>query len=120
MPRIEHLRTPESAGAAFAASELAPVFIFKHSTACGLSASAEGEFRAFLESAPEGFGYYQVDVLEDRSASDRVEDLAQVRHESPQVLALWRSRCVWHASHGAVRAGALRKQAEDLLLARDR
>ena len=85
-----------------------------------MSASAEGEFLAFLESAPEGFGYYQVDVLEDRGASDRVEDLARVRHESPQVLALWRSRCVWHASHGRVRAGALREQADALRSSADR
>lgn len=114
MSRIEHLHTPESARSAFAASDRAPVFVFKHSTACGISARALREFRAFLASAPHGFGYYQVDVLDDREASDRLEDLSGVRHESPQVLALWRSRCVWHASHGAIRAGILREQADAL------
>jgi bacillithiol system protein YtxJ len=114
MRRLERLLTPESARAAFAASALAPVFIFKHSTACGLSARAQEEFRAFLASAPEGFGYYQVDVLESREASDRLEDLSGVRHESPQVLLLWDSKCVWDADHGAVRAEALRRQADAL------
>jgi bacillithiol system protein YtxJ len=114
MGRLQHLRTPESVRAAFDASERAPVFIFKHSTACGLSDQAHREFRAFLASAPEGFGYYRLDVLEARAASDLVEELAGVRHESPQVLVLWRSRCVWHASHRGVRESALSAKVEDL------
>jgi bacillithiol system protein YtxJ len=112
--RLQHLSTPESVRAAFAASERAPVFIFKHSTACGLSAQANREFTAFLDSAPEGFGYYRLDVIESRAASDLVEELSGVRHESPQVLELRRSRCVWHASHRGVREGALRGRAEAL------
>jgi bacillithiol system protein YtxJ len=112
--RLQHLRTPESVRAAFDASEQAPVFIFKHSTACGLSDQAHGEFRAFLASAPEGFGYYRLDVLESRAASDLVEELAGVRHESPQVLVLSGSRCVWHASHRGVRESALSGRAEAL------
>lgn len=111
----DHLHSPEGAREAFAASQLVPVFIFKHSTACGVSARALAEFRAFLASAPEGFGYYQVDVLESRAASDRIEDLSGVRHESPQVLLLWKSKCIWDADHGAVRATALREQAETAL-----
>jgi bacillithiol system protein YtxJ len=119
MIRLQQLRTPESARAAFEASERAPVFIFKHSTACGLSAQAHREFEAFLASAPEGFGYYRLDVLEARAASDLVEELAGVRHESPQVLALWLSRCVWHASHRGVRESALSGKAEALRQERD-
>jgi bacillithiol system protein YtxJ len=110
----EHLHTPEAVQAAFAASSLTPVFIFKHSTACGLSARAQDEFTAFLASAPPGFGYYQVDVLESRAASDRVEDLAGVRHESPQVLLLRGRECLWDADHGAIRAAVLREQADAL------
>jgi bacillithiol system protein YtxJ len=110
----EPLLTPEAAQAAFAASRLAPVFIFKHSTACGLSSCAQAEFQAFLATAPEGFGYYQVNVLESRSASDRIEEESGVRHESPQVLLLLGSKCVWDADHGAVRSGALREQAARL------
>lgn len=108
----DRLHSPGGAGEAFAASQRIPVFIFKHSTACGVSSRALAEFRAFLASAPEGFGYYQVDVLEARSASDRIEELSGVRHESPQVLLLWESKCVWDADHGAIRAAALREQAE--------
>jgi bacillithiol system protein YtxJ len=114
MESLRYLTTPEAAHSAFADSASAPVFIFKHSTACGVSSRAEAEFRAFLEAAPADFRYFQVDVLASREASDQVEDLALVRHESPQVLLLWDSECIWHASHGAVRAGALREQAERL------
>jgi bacillithiol system protein YtxJ len=119
LQHLQHLRTPESARAVFDASERAPVFIFKHSTACGLSDQAHAEFRAFLASAPEGFSYYRLDVLESRAVSDLVEDLAGVRHESPQVLVLWRSRCVWHASHRGVRESALSGRAEALRQERD-
>jgi bacillithiol system protein YtxJ len=114
MSRLQHLRTPEAARAAFDASERTPVFIFKHSTSCGLSAQAHEEFSAFLASAPEGFGYYRLDVIEARAASDLVEELAGVRHESPQVLELRHSRCVWHASHRGVRESVLRGRAEAL------
>lgn len=113
----DRLHSPEAAQAAFAASRLAPVFIFKHSTACGLSARALAEFNAFLATAPEGFGYYQVDVLEARAASDRIEELSGVRHESPQVLLLWEAKCVWDADHGRVRAQALRERATGLISA---
>jgi bacillithiol system protein YtxJ len=114
MSRLQHLRTPESVRSAFDASERAPVFIFKHSTACGLSDQAYGEFRAFLASAPEGFGYYRLDVLEARAASNLVEGMAGVRHESPQMLVIWHSRCIWHASHRGVRETALNARVEAL------
>lgn len=110
----DRLHSPEAVQAAFAASRSTPVIIFKHSTACGVSARALTEFQTFLAAAPEGVGYYQVDVLESRAASDRIEELSGVRHESPQVLLLRESKCVWDADHGRIRADALRERVKAL------
>ena len=114
MNEITHLRTAEQAQAAVAASGQTPVFIFKHSTQCGVSSRAILEFRAFVRAQAPGFAYCQVDVIEDRDASDELELLASVRHASPQVLLLQGEECRWHASHGAIRVAALEQQARSL------
>ncbi|MDB5051804.1 MAG: ral stress protein [Fibrobacteres bacterium] len=111
MNTLLHLATVGSTHEAVAASEKVPVFIFKHSTQCGVSSRAIREFEAFLGSEAPGFGYYQVNVIESRAASDELENLALVRHESPQVLLMWGSECVWHASHGRIKSEELRLQA---------
>jgi bacillithiol system protein YtxJ len=109
---IALLHTEKQAEAAMAASSRVPVFIFKHSTHCGQSTSAIRQFRSFAEREAPGLGYYQVDVIESRAASDDLELKTLVRHESPQVLLIWREACVWHASHGGIQAAALHAQAE--------
>jgi bacillithiol system protein YtxJ len=114
MNALMHLDTVGGTHAAVAASEKVPVFIFKHSTRCGVSSRAIREFEAFRGSEAPGFGYYQVDVIESRAASDELENLALVRHESPQVLLMWGSQCVWHASHGRIKAADLKVRAQEL------
>lgn len=111
---INHLRTARQAQDAVAVSDRQPVFIFKHSTQCGVSARAIREFQAFVTAEPPGFAYFQVDVPESRPASDELETLSLVRHESPQVLLMRGEECLWHASHGAIKAAALAQQAAAL------
>ncbi|MEO7423821.1 MAG: bacillithiol system redox-active protein YtxJ [Fibrobacteria bacterium] len=114
MNEIALLHTEKQAEAAMAASSRAPVFIFKHSTHCGVSTRAIHQFRSFAEEEAPGLGYYQVDVIESRAASDDLELMTLVRHASPQVLLIWNEECVWHASHGEIQAAALHAQAEKI------
>ncbi len=110
----QRLTTAKQAQEAVAASGSSPVFIYKHSTQCGISSRAIKEFQDFMDGEAPGFGYYRVDVIEARAASDEIESLALVRHESPQVLLFWGSGCVWHASHGRITKSELKLQAQAL------
>jgi bacillithiol system protein YtxJ len=87
-------------------SRTKPVVIFKHSNACGISASAYREMEKL-----EG----QVNLLEVQSARDvsrELADLTGIRHETPQVIVLKDGKAVWNASHFDVKAGAVRQALE--------
>ena len=114
MNEITRLLTAAQARDAVAVSGKEPVFIFKHSTQCGVSSRAIREFESFVAAQAPGFAYCRVDVIEHRAASDALESLSLVRHESPQVLLLQGEECLWHASHGAIKAATLAQQARAL------
>jgi bacillithiol system protein YtxJ len=87
-------------------SKVKPIVIFKHSNACGISASAYREMEKL-----EG----QVNLLEVQSARDvsrELADLTGIRHETPQVIVLKDGKAVWNASHFDVKAGAVAKALE--------
>ena len=105
--RLEAILTPEQAGAAIAASRDGVRVVYKHSPVCDRSAAALDEVGAFLEGAGAGMPVHIVDVLSARPASQWIEAVTGVRHESPQALVFADERVVWHASHRAVTARAL-------------
>jgi len=87
-------------------SRTKPIVIFKHSNACGISASAYREMEKL-----EG----QVNLLEVQSARDvsrELADLTGIRHETPQVIVFKDGKAVWNASHFDVKAGAVRQALE--------
>jgi bacillithiol system protein YtxJ len=117
---MEHLSDELSAARAIAGSAIRPVIVYKHSPICGLSEAAQIEFDRFRESENENgktagrFSFFQVDVIGARRASRKLEELLGVLHESPQVLMVLDSRCVWHGSHRAIKEARLRSEAEAL------
>jgi bacillithiol system protein YtxJ len=87
-------------------SKTKPVVIFKHSNACGISASAYREMEKL-----EG----QVNLLEVQSARDvsrELADLTGIRHETPQVIVFKDGKAVWNASHFDVKVGSVLKALE--------
>ena len=87
-------------------SRTKPVVIFKHSNACGISASAYREMEKLDD---------EVNLLEVQSARDvsrELADLTGIRHETPQVIVLKDGKAVWNASHFDVKAGAVRQALE--------
>jgi len=105
--RLEAILTPEQAGAAIAASRGGVRVLYKHSPICDRSATALDEVGLFLEGAGADVPVHIVDVLSARPASQWIESVTGVRHESPQALVLADERVVWNASHRAVTATAL-------------
>jgi len=87
-------------------SRTKPVIIFKHSNACGISASAYRE----LEKLED-----QVNMVEVQTARDVSRDLADltgIQHETPQVIVLRDGKAVWNASHFEIKAAEVIKAVE--------
>ncbi|MBO9155290.1 bacillithiol system redox-active protein YtxJ [Chitinophaga sp. GCM10012297] len=78
-----------------------PVVIFKHSTRCSTSSMVKS--RLERSEAPEGFGFYYLDLIRYRSVSNLVAETFGVQHESPQVLVIRNGACVYDESHMAIR-----------------
>jgi bacillithiol system protein YtxJ len=91
---------------ALAASESAPVVVFKHSSACPTSARANGEMEGLAGEMDTPI--YRVVVQDARSVSDAIADDLDVRHETPQVIVLSDGASTYDASHYRVKADDVR------------
>jgi len=86
------------------ASQSLPVLLFKHSNRCGISSMAK---RSLDNLNQTKLSFYLIDVISDRSISNRVSELFTIKHESPQAILLIGGEVVWSASHSKVRAEAI-------------
>jgi bacillithiol system protein YtxJ len=88
------------------ASYEGPVFLFKHSTRCPVSAGRWRTFQSFAE-ARQGPQFYRVLVVENRPVSMHIAAQSGIRHESPQAILFERGEPLWHASHGSITEEAM-------------
>lgn len=88
-----------------------PVFVFKHSTTCPISAAAYHAFESFETTLPK----YIVKVQNSRSISNQIEEDLGVRHESPQLLVVRDKKSVWDASHYQISKANLQQMTDTLL-----
>ena len=88
-----------------------PVWIFKHSLTCPISAAALAEYQSFAGEADGAAAHALIEVQNARQLSAELARRTGVRHESPQALLLRDGKAVWHASHWRIRADRLRRQA---------
>jgi bacillithiol system protein YtxJ len=77
-----------------------PVIIFKHSTRCGTSDMVK--MRLERSQQPEGIDFYYLDLIRYRDISNRISEMFDVYHESPQVLLIKDGECVYDESHHAI------------------
>jgi bacillithiol system protein YtxJ len=86
---------------AFDASFEAPVFFFKHSLTCPISAAAAQEYRSFVANrSPDSRVLYTlIEIQNAREISSELARRAGVKHESPQALLVRSGEVIWHASH---------------------
>jgi len=81
-------------------SRKAPVVIFKHSTRCSISSMAKN--RLDKNEAPQGISFYFLDIIKHREISNKIAEVFQVRHQSPQVLVINNGECVFDESHSGI------------------
>ena len=89
------------------------VVLYKHSPWCGLSTAARHEILFFAEGNPD-IPIYQVDVIHQRTLSQKIEQLMRIEHESPQVILVRDGQPVSWASHRGVTAHAIERELERL------
>ena len=89
-------------------SRTRPQVIFKHSTRCATSSMAMNRLERNIPPAHTDF--YFLDLLKHRLLSDRIATEFSVYHESPQVLLIRNTECVYDESHGAIQMDEIAAQ----------
>ena len=75
------------------------VFIFKHSTRCGISKMVIKRFENMFDESMSNVKVYYLDLLNYRDVSDKVGVTFNVIHQSPQLLIIKNEFSVFNASH---------------------
>lgn len=77
-----------------------PQVIFKHSTTCGISASAKSRIEDDNLSGILDFHY--LDLLSYRNVSNLVAENLGVIHQSPQLIIINKGKAIAYESHFAI------------------
>lgn len=96
-------------------SESRPLFVFKHSTACPISARAYEAYQDHLEhEARHDVVYVLVKVIESRDVSNRIAEDLEIKHESPQAIVVRNKRGSWSESHLAITRESIREALNEV------
>ena len=87
---------------AFEESHGKKVVIFKHSTRCFISKTVLKNFEKELSNSDKDASYYFLDLLANRSISNKIADDLDVEHQSPQLIVLQDGKAVKSASHHSI------------------
>lgn len=81
-------------------SQQQTILIFKHSTRCSISRAALDRLERNWDADKVGdVQTYYLDLLENRSLSNRIAEDFDVQHESPQVLLIRNGQSFYDRSH---------------------
>jgi bacillithiol system protein YtxJ len=95
LPQLEEL---------IAASDDKPVLLFKHSTACNISAMMLSRFEKNWQTDAGSCTCVYLDLRAHRDVSNAIAQKTGVFHESPQAILLKNHQAVYDASHGDIDA----------------
>lgn len=87
-----------------------PQLIFKHSTRCSISAMAKA--RLDRQATTEKLTFYYLDLIVHRSLSNKIAELFNVPHESPQVLIIKNGECTYEESHNGIGFAEIMEQVK--------
>ncbi|MFN8323096.1 MAG: bacillithiol system redox-active protein YtxJ [Chitinophagales bacterium] len=76
------------------------VMIFKHSTRCSISDTAKSRIERTWKIEDDSLLVpYYLDLIVYRSISNTIADRYQIAHESPQVLIIYKGKCIFSQTH---------------------
>ncbi|MBM7614438.1 monothiol bacilliredoxin BrxC family protein [Alkaliphilus hydrothermalis] len=79
-------------------SKKKPIFIFKHDAMLQESDDAYQEYLDYMEDTEEDIIFTVVYVREDVEASEGIEEILEVSHETPQLILLIDEEVAWDDS----------------------
>lgn len=91
-------------------SHTKPQLIFKHSTRCSVSSMAKN--RLNRSALPGDIDFYYLDLLKFRPISNKIAEIFDVVHQSPQVLLIKDGKCVYDESHSAITMDEIEEMAQ--------
>ena len=90
-----------------ALSNSIPIYIFKHSTTCGISAQAKENLEISFKNTDKPFLLYYLDLLKYRSISNEVASKLNVHHQSPQLILVHNGKVTFTTSHHKIKTNIL-------------
>lgn len=88
-----------------------PVMIMKHSTTCSISTTTLARLeRSWKDQEAGNLQPYYLDLLRYRPISNKIAEIFEVEHESPQVLIIKNGKSVYNASHFDIRFNEIIKE----------
>lgn len=90
-------------------SGVRPQLIFKHSSRCSVSDVAKQRLEKNQNNLLIDF--YFLDLIAYRSLSNKIAEVFDVYHESPQILLIKNGECIYDESHLGIRMDDITEQA---------
>lgn len=114
MSELVELHTKDDLQNVWETSTEKPVFLFKQSTTCPVSAAAFDQFKTYVnENKADGdIAFYFVKVRETREVSNQIEADTKIKHESPQVFFIKNKEVLWNTSHLRIKQSSLEEARE--------
>lgn len=97
-----HITSEEQLVEAFQQAINKPALFFKHSTRCSISSMALSKFEQNAEQLNEICELYFIDLLEFRQVSNKLEEISNVMHQSPQVIVVKNNEVIYSATHSSI------------------
>lgn len=89
-----------------------PVLVFKHSSACPVSAKANQQLQQLGEE--DELPIYKLVVQESRALSNDIAERLDIRHETPQAILLHQQEPVFNTSHFDVTVETVQEALEEV------
>ncbi|MGM0588251.1 MAG: bacillithiol system redox-active protein YtxJ [Bacteroidota bacterium] len=92
-----------------------PIFIYKHSSRCGVSHASWDEIKPLPLEYEGRVAFYYIDVIRERAASMSIAQQSGIRHESPQVLLLSEGEVKHNWTHWGIRFSVMEEALDQLV-----
>ncbi len=85
-----------------------PVVIFKHSIRCGISSMIKSQLEQGWNFNKEELHFFYLDLINNRSISNKIAENFKVTHQSPQLILLKDGKAVFNTSHHQISVASIK------------
>lgn len=89
------------------ASHTISQILFKHSTRCSISSMVKD--RLERSQTIDNITFYYLDLIAYRDISNKIAEVFNIPHESPQILVIKNEECIYDESHMAIEMNEIKE-----------